>query len=119
MGALFDGAPRRVPRFRGARPGRRLPARTIEICYRATFMVTDLKVTTRRGYDSVLDLDLSKRGLSRSTRNNVQIVLRSVLRFPKEKGAACSSGQRRASPKTGSARSRSPGFSGPCCRHIA
>ena len=78
--------------------------------YRATFMVTDLKVTTRRGYDQVLDsvllprfgpnpvteadgaaasaldLDLSKRELSRATRNNVQIVLRSVLRFAKAKG---------------------------------
>ncbi len=73
--------------------------------YRATFMITDLKVTTRRGYESVLestllprfgsqpitkvdgaaaaalDLDMSKRELARATRNNVQIVLRSVLRF--------------------------------------
>lgn len=75
--------------------------------YRATFMVTDLKVTSRRGYEQVLDsvllprfkdrpvtavdgvaaaeldLDLAKkaRKLARSTRNNAQIVLRSVLRF--------------------------------------
>jgi hypothetical protein len=88
--------------------------------YRASFMLTDLKVTTRRGYDSILDgvliprfgalpitavdgeaacqldLDLSKpqkpapkhtKGgrrkakLTRGRRNNVQIVLRSVLRF--------------------------------------
>lgn len=78
--------------------------------YRATFMLTDLKVTTRRGYESVLestllpkfgdlpahevngaaaaklDLELSKRALSRATRNNVQIVIRSVLRFAKDKG---------------------------------
>ena len=78
--------------------------------YRATFMVTDLKVTTRRGYDKVLDtvllprfgdlpvpavdgaaaskldLELTKRQLSRGTRNNMQIVLRSVLRFAKDKG---------------------------------
>lgn len=75
--------------------------------YRQTFMVTDLKVTSRRGYESVLvstllprfgdlpitkvdgkaasdlDLDMSKRELARGTRNNVQIVLRSVLRFAK------------------------------------
>lgn len=78
--------------------------------YRTTFMVTDLKVTTRRGYESVLtsvllprfgehpitkvdgaaaadlDLELSKRQLTRSTRNNVQIVLRSVLRFAVSRG---------------------------------
>jgi integrase len=83
---------------------------------RASFMLTDLKVTTRRGYDSILDgvllprfkhlaitgvdgeaaseLDLKlatkggerKRKLTRATRRNVQIVLRSVLRFAKEKG---------------------------------
>ena len=75
--------------------------------FRQTYMVTELKVTTRRGYESVLqfnllprfgelaidkidgkaaadlDLDLTKRKLSRSTRNNTQIVLRSVLRFAK------------------------------------
>ncbi len=79
--------------------------------YRATFMVTDLKVTSQRGYEQVLatvllpkfkdqpvtavdgaaaaelDLDLAKKArkkggkLARSTRNNAQIVLRSVLRF--------------------------------------
>ena len=73
--------------------------------YRTSYMVTDLKVTTRRGYglvlDSVLlprlkdkpvdevdgeaassvDLALTKEKLAKSTRNNVQIVLRSVLRF--------------------------------------
>ena len=84
--------------------------------YRATFMLTDLKVTTRRGYDSILDgvllprfknlpvtavdgeeagrLDLAlateggerRKKLTRKTRNNVQIVLRSVLRFAKDKG---------------------------------
>lgn len=83
--------------------------------YRATFMLTDLKVTTRRGYDSILDgvlvprfkslpisavdgeeagrLDLAlateggerRKKLTRKTRNNVQIVLRSVLRFAKDK----------------------------------
>jgi integrase len=78
--------------------------------YRSTYMVTDLKVTTRRGYTqvldgvllprfkdrpivrvdgeaaSMLDLELTKAKLAKSTRNNVQIVLRSVLRFAKEKG---------------------------------
>lgn len=73
--------------------------------YRATYMISDLKVTTRRGYHSVLngallprfgrlrisevngeaagalDLDMSMRKVSRGTRNNVQAVLRSVLRF--------------------------------------
>jgi integrase len=74
--------------------------------YRASFMVTDLKVTSRRGYDQVLDsvllprfkdrpvtkvngdaateldLELAKKTrenggkLARSTRNNAQIVLR-------------------------------------------
>jgi hypothetical protein len=68
-------------------------------------MVTDLKLTTRRGYGLVLDgellprfrdkpivevdgeaaskldLDLTKQKLGKSTRNNVQIVLRSVLRY--------------------------------------
>jgi len=72
-------------------------------------MVTDLKVTTRRGYESVLrstllprfgellfekvdskaaaalDLELTKRKLSQSTRNNTQIVLRSLLRFAKKR----------------------------------
>jgi integrase len=78
--------------------------------YRATYMVTDLKVTTRKGYSQVLDavllsrfrdrpigrvdgeaaakldLELTKEKLAKSTRNNVQIVLRSVLRFAKERG---------------------------------
>jgi hypothetical protein len=77
--------------------------------YRSTYMITDLKVTTRRGYELVLDgtllprfgdlpldhvngiaaseleLDLSKRGLAKGTRNNIQIVLRSVLRFATER----------------------------------
>ncbi|WP_437769040.1 site-specific integrase [Sorangium sp. So ce764] len=77
--------------------------------YRASFMVTDLKVTSRRGYASVLtslllpkfkdrpitkvdgesaaklDLELTKHGLAKSTRNNIQIVLRSVLRFAVER----------------------------------
>lgn len=78
--------------------------------FRNTFMVTDLKVTSRRGYNSVLrgtlvprfgiweinqvdgkaaadlDLELTKRKLSRATRNNNQVVLRSVLRFAKTRG---------------------------------
>lgn len=78
--------------------------------YAATYMVTDLKVTTRRGYRKVLDgtllprfkdrpigtvtgeaasqldLELTKADLARGTRNNAQIVLRSVLRFAKERG---------------------------------
>lgn len=78
--------------------------------YRATYMVTDLKVTTRKGYGQVLDavllprfadrpivrldgeaavkldLELTKEKLAKSTRNNAQIVLRSVLRFAKERG---------------------------------
>ena len=78
--------------------------------YRATYMVTDLKVTTRKGYGQVLDavllprfadrpivrldgeaavkldLVLTKEKLAKSTRNNAQIVLRSVLRFAKERG---------------------------------
>jgi len=78
--------------------------------YRSTFMITDLKVTTRRGYDAVfegtllprfgdrpfgkvdgaaageLDVELAKRELSQATRNNIQIVLRSVLRFAKGRG---------------------------------
>lgn len=77
--------------------------------YRGSFMLTDLKVTSRRGYASVLtsvllpkfkhrpigevdgeaaaklDLELTKNKLAKSTRNNVQIVLRSVLRFAVEK----------------------------------
>ena len=72
-------------------------------------MVTDLKVTTRRGYGLVLDgellprfkdkpivevdgeaaskldLELTKEKLAKSTRNNAQIVLRSVLRFAVER----------------------------------
>ena len=89
------------------------PAKTfrgIVELYRATFMVTELKVTTRRGYEKVLeatllprfgddplpevdgpaaaalDVELAERELTRATRNNVQIVLRSVLRFAKDKG---------------------------------
>ncbi|MDI3292012.1 site-specific integrase [Polyangium sp. 15x6] len=78
--------------------------------YRATFMLTDLKVSTRRGYRSVLDaillprfgalpltsidqasaaaldLELSQRKRTQGTRNNVQIVLRSVLRFATSRG---------------------------------
>ncbi|HRI65731.1 MAG TPA: site-specific integrase, partial [Polyangium sp.] len=73
--------------------------------FRQTFMVTNLKIATRRGYDAVfastllpkfgtspitkvdgraaeeLDLELAKRTLALSTRNNIQIVLRSLLRF--------------------------------------
>jgi integrase len=73
--------------------------------YRATYMETDLKVTTRKGYNQVLDavllpkfrdraidkvdgeaaseleLELTKEKLAKSTRNNTQIVLRSVLKF--------------------------------------
>ncbi len=75
--------------------------------FRETFMLTDLKITTRKGYESVLqanllprfghwpidkvngkaaadlDLVLTKRRLTRATRNNAQIVLRSVLRYAK------------------------------------
>jgi integrase len=81
--------------------------------YRATYMETDLKVTTRRGYESVLNsvllpklkdvpiaevngeaasqLDLAlvkqkrkrKGKIASNTRNNAQIVLRSVLKFAK------------------------------------
>lgn len=78
--------------------------------YSITDLNTDLKVTTRRGYLLVLDghllpafgdlpisaidgaraaeldLSLSKRDLARPTRNNVQIVLRSVLRFAIARG---------------------------------
>lgn len=78
--------------------------------FKATFMITELKVTSRKGYEGVLDatlvprfggrgvdevdsvaageldLELSKRELSQSTRNNAQIVLRSVLRFAKARG---------------------------------
>jgi integrase len=77
--------------------------------YRTTYMVTDLKVTTRRGYGIVLDtellprfkdlpiaavdgeaaaaldLELTKKKLAKNTRNNAQIVLRSVLRFAVER----------------------------------
>ena len=73
--------------------------------YKATYMVTDLKVTTRRGYSllldgvllprlkdheigaidgeaaSKLDLERTKEKRRKNTRNNAQIVLRSVLRF--------------------------------------
>lgn len=82
----------------------------IAASYRTTYMVTDLKVTTRRGYTQVLDavllptfgqkpiadvdgeaaakldLELTRDKLAKSTRNNVQIVLRSVLRFARDKG---------------------------------
>ncbi|HRI69458.1 MAG TPA: site-specific integrase [Polyangium sp.] len=75
--------------------------------FRETFMLTDLKITTRKGYESVLqanllprfghwpidkvngkdaadlDLVLTKRRLTRATRNNTQLVLRSVLRYAK------------------------------------
>lgn len=78
--------------------------------YRTTYMITDLKVTTRRSYTYVLDnellprfekksildvdgaaaskldLDMTKSKLARNTRNNVQIVLRAVLRFAQRKG---------------------------------
>lgn len=77
--------------------------------FRQTYMITELKVTTRRGYESVLqanllprfgdlaidkvdgkaaselDLDLTKRKLTQATRNNTQIVLRTVLRFAKNR----------------------------------
>ncbi|MDI1445958.1 site-specific integrase [Polyangium sp. 6x1] len=77
--------------------------------FRQTFMITDLKVTSRKGYESVLgstllpkfgelpitqvdgnaaaglDLELSKRKLKPGTRNNVQIVLRSVMKFAKSR----------------------------------
>jgi len=77
--------------------------------YRTTYMVTDLKATTRRGYGQVLDgvllprfkdkpvveidgeaaakldLELTKDKLAKSTRNNIQIILRSVLRFAVER----------------------------------
>jgi len=73
--------------------------------YQSTFMITDLKPTSRRGYTSVLectllprfgedpiskvdgaaasalDVEMSKRQRARATRNNIQIVLRSVLQF--------------------------------------
>jgi integrase len=73
--------------------------------YRKTYMLTELKVSTRRGYNGVLkavllprfravpitslsgadcaklDLELTKQSLAKSTRNNAQIVLRSVLGF--------------------------------------
>jgi integrase len=82
--------------------------------YRASYMITDLKVSTRRGYNSILDsvllprlgalpitevdssaaaalnLKLTEDGgerrakLSRATKQNIQIVLRSVLRFAAE-----------------------------------
>ncbi|MBK9263137.1 MAG: site-specific integrase [Polyangiaceae bacterium] len=78
--------------------------------FRQTFMVARLKITSRKGYDAVLmgrlvprfgslpitrvdaraaeelDLELVKRKLKLSTRNNVQIVLRSVLRFAAKRG---------------------------------
>lgn len=92
----------------GAKPKKKFAELVAE--YRETFMVAELKVTSRRGYESVLrstllprfgelpldkvdgkaaadlDLDLSRRKLTRSTRNNTQIVLRSVLRFAKSRG---------------------------------
>lgn len=85
--------------------------------YRTTYMQTQLKATTRRGYDVVLethllpklgdrkitdidgraawelDFELARRSgrkkgkkIQSSTRNNVQIVLRSTLRFAKQQG---------------------------------
>lgn len=85
--------------------------------YRSTYLQTDLKSTTRRGYDDVLDryllpelkdraiteidghlvrdLDFAlakevvrkNRTRAKSTRNNVQIVLRSTLKFAVEEGS--------------------------------
>jgi integrase len=84
--------------------------------YRETFMETDLKVTTGKGYNAVidchllprfgtwpisavdgeaaseLDLELTKRkhkkgrGMKQSSRNNIQIILRSVLSFARRQG---------------------------------
>jgi integrase len=88
--------------------------------YRSTYLQTDLKSTTRRGYDDVLDryllpklkdrpiteidghlvreLDFAlakevvrkNKTRARSTRNNVQIVLRSTLKFAVEEGSLAS-----------------------------
>jgi integrase len=95
--AVID-APATIPTFRD-----------VVDSYRTTYMVTDLKVTTRRGYGLVLDgvllprfrdkrivdidgdaasrldLELTKEKLAKNTRNNAQIVLRSVLRFAVER----------------------------------
>jgi len=78
--------------------------------FRQTFMLARLKITTRKGYEAVLagrllprfgsmpithvesraaealDLDMANRKLKLSTRNNVQIILRSVLRFAAKRG---------------------------------
>jgi len=78
--------------------------------FRQTYMLAKLKITSRKGYDAVLtgrliprfgsmpimrvdaraaeelDLDMVKRKLKLSTRNNVQIILRSVLRFATKRG---------------------------------
>lgn len=91
-----------------SRPGKSFADVVTE--FRDTYMLTDLKVTTRRGYSSVLDhtllprfgelpldkldglaaaeldLELSKRKLAPTTRNNIQVVLRSVLRFCVDRG---------------------------------
>ena len=73
--------------------------------FRQTYMLANLKITTRKGYEAVLvgrliprfgsmpitrvdgraaealDLEQAKRKLKPSTRNNVQIILRSILQF--------------------------------------
>jgi hypothetical protein len=78
--------------------------------FRQTYMLANLKITSRKGYEAVLtgrliprfgsmpithvdsraaeelDLDMVKRKLKLSTRNNVQIILRSVLRFASKRG---------------------------------
>ncbi|HRI71732.1 MAG TPA: site-specific integrase [Polyangium sp.] len=78
--------------------------------FRQTYMLARLKITTKKGYEGVLvgrliprfgslpigcvdgraaedmDLDMAKRKLKLSTRNNVQIILRSVLRFAAKRG---------------------------------
>lgn len=78
--------------------------------FRQTYMLAKLKITSRKGYEAVLagrliprfgsmpitrvdaraaeelDLDMVKRKLKLSTRNNVQIVLRSVLKFAAKRG---------------------------------
>jgi integrase len=77
--------------------------------YRASYMLTDLKCTTRRGYDQVLDcrllprfrdlpitgvagqlsqldLELAKADFAQWTRNHAQTVARSVITFAVSKG---------------------------------
>jgi integrase len=99
-GSPFEPKPERV-----ATPAASVTFGDVVKDFTATYMVTDLKLTTRRGYQLVLDLhllprfrdtpvakvdgaaaskldlDLTKAKLKKSTRNNVQIILRSVLRF--------------------------------------